>query len=69
MSAISTDERREVATCTVESSHECDSELELLSLWKYRLSCEHTVYYNCQLPPSYCPECGKKVQFDAYDYI
>lgn len=55
-------------TCEVESSHceECD---QPMSWFEYELSCGHSVTWNWQTPPNYCPECGRRVDYDANHYI
>lgn len=55
-------------TCEVESSHEHESD-GCYSWFEYELSCGHQVKSDCQLPPNYCPECGKKVEYNARNYI
>lgn len=48
-------------TCRVESSHEeeCD---QPISWFEHELSCGHSVSWDCELPPVYCPECGARVE-------
>lgn len=55
-------------TCRVDSSreNECD---QPVSWFEFELSCGHTVYWDSQIPPSYCPECGRKVVCDVADYV
>ena len=55
-------------TCRVESSHEVEGD-GCYSYFEYELTCGHEIAWGDQLPPSYCPECGRRVQFDAHDYI
>lgn len=56
------------STCEVESSHceECD---QPMSWFEYELSCGHSVTWNWQTPPNYCPYCGRRVDYDANHYI
>lgn len=60
--------RRAERTCRVDSSleEECDHPV---SWFEYELSCGHSVSLDSQIPPSYCPECGRKVVCDVADYV
>lgn len=55
-------------TCHVESSHEVEGD-ECYAYFEYELSCGHEIAWGDQLPPSYCPECGRRVLYDSDDYI
>ena len=54
--------------CEAVSSHEeeCD---QPVSWFKHELSCGHSASWGSQVPPSYCPECGRRVEYDASRYI
>ena len=62
------DNRRAERTCRVESSHEVEGD-GCYSYFKYELTCGHEIAWGDQLPPSYCPECGRRVLYDSNDYI
>lgn len=62
------EQRRTRRTCHVESSHEEEGD-GCYWYFKYELSCGHDIAWGDQLPPSYCPECGRRVQYDSNDYI
>lgn len=55
-------------TCRVESSHEVEGD-GCYAYFKYELTCGHEIAWGDQLPPSYCPECGRRVLYDSDDYI
>lgn len=55
-------------TCHVESSHEVEGDW-CCAYFEYELSCGHEMAWGDQLPPSYCPECGRRVLYDSNDYI
>lgn len=55
-------------TCRVESSHEEYGD-GCYSYFEYELNCGHGIAWDDQLPPSYCPECGRRVLYDSNDYI
>lgn len=55
-------------TCRVESSHEVEGD-GCYSYFEYELTCGHEIAWGDQLPPSYCPECGRRVLYDSDDYI
>ena len=55
-------------TCRVKSSHEVEGD-GCYSYFEYELSCGHEMAWGDQLPPSYCPECGRRVLYDSDDYI
>lgn len=55
-------------TCRVESSHEEEGD-GCYSYFEYELTCGHGIAWGGQLPPSYCPECGRRVLYDSNDYI
>ena len=55
-------------TCRVESSHEVEGD-GCYAYFEYELTCGHEMAWGYQLPPSYCPECGRKVLYDSDDYI
>ena len=55
-------------TCRVESSHEVESD-GCYSYFEHELTCGHEIACGDQLPPSYCPECGRRVLYDSGDYI
>ena len=55
-------------TCRVESSHEEEGD-GCYSYFEYELTCGHEMAWEDQLPPSYCPECGRRVLYDSNDYI
>lgn len=55
-------------TCRVESSHEEEGD-GCYSYFEYELTCGHEIARGDQLPPSYCPECGRRVLYDSNDYI
>lgn len=60
--------RRAERTCNVESSHEVEGD-GCYAYFEYELSCGHEIAWGDQLPPSYCPECGRRVLYDSDDYI
>lgn len=60
--------RRAERTCRVESSHEVEGD-GCYSYFEYELTCGHEIAWGYQLPPSYCPECGRRVLYDSDDYI
>lgn len=60
--------RRADRTCRVESSHEVEDDGSY-SYFEYELTCGHEIAWGYQLPPSYCPECGRRVLYDSDDYI
>lgn len=64
----SKDNRDAERTCRVESSHEEESD-GCYSYFEYELTCGHEMAWGDQLPPSYCPECGRRVLYDSDDYI
>ena len=55
-------------TCRVESSHEVEGD-GCYAYFEYELSCGHEIAWGDQLPPIYCPECGRRVLYDSDDYI
>ena len=55
-------------TCRVESSHEVEGD-GCYVYFEYELTCGHEIAWGDQLPPSYCPECGRMVLYDSDDYI
>ena len=55
-------------TCRVESSHEVEGD-GCYAYFEYELTCGHEIAWGDQLPPSYCPECGRRVLYDSNDYI
>ena len=55
-------------TCRVKSSHEVEGD-GCYSYFEYELSCGHEMAWGDQFPPSYCPECGRRVLYDSDDYI
>lgn len=55
-------------TCRVKSSHEVEGD-GCYAYFEYKLTCGHDIAWGDQLPPIYCPECGKKVLYDSDDYI
>jgi len=55
-------------TCRVESSHEVEGD-GCYAYFEYELACGHEIAWGDQLPPSYCPECGRRVLYDSDDYI
>lgn len=55
-------------TCRVESSHEEEGD-GCYSYFEYELTCGHEIAWGDQLPPSFCPECGRRVLYDSDDYI
>lgn len=55
-------------TCRVESSHEEEGD-GCYSYFKYELTCGHEIAWGDQLPPSYCPECGRRVLYDVNKYL
>ena len=55
-------------TCRVKSSHEVEGD-GCYSYFEYELTCGHEIAWGDQLPPSYCPECGRRVLYDSNDYI
>ena len=60
--------RRAERTCRVESSHEVEGD-GCYAYFEYELTCGHEIAWGNQLPPSYCPECGRRVSYDSDDYI
>lgn len=66
--AVRTWNRRAESTCRVESSHEEEGD-GCYSYFKYELTCWHEIAWGDQLPPSYCPECGRRVLYDSNNYI
>ena len=66
--AISGWNRRAERTCRVESSHEVEGD-GCYAHFEYELTCGHEIAWGDQLPPSYCPECGRRVSYDSDDYI
>lgn len=60
--------RRAERTCRVESSHEVEGD-GCYAHFEYELTCGHEIAWGDQLPPSYCPECGRRVSYDSDDYI
>ena len=64
----SKDNRRAERTCRVESSHEVEGD-GCYAYFEYELTCGHEIAWGDQLPPSYCPECGRRVLYDSDDYI
>ena len=60
--------RRAERTCRVESSHEVEGD-GCYAYFEYELTCGHEIAWGDQLPPSYCPECGRRVSYDSDDYI
>lgn len=55
-------------TCRVKSSHEEEGD-GCYAYFEYELSCGHEIAWGDQLPPSYCPECGRRLLYDSNDYI
>ena len=55
-------------TCRVESSHEEEGD-GCYSYFEYELTCGHEIAWEDQLPPRYCPKCGRRVLYDCTDYI
>lgn len=55
-------------TCRVKSSHEVEGD-GCYAYFEYELNCGHEIVWGDQLPPSYCPECGRRVLYDINDYI
>ena len=55
-------------TCRVESSHEVEGD-GCYAYFEYELTCGHEIAWGDQLPPSYCPECGRRGLYDSNDYI
>ena len=55
-------------TCRVKSSHEVEGD-GCYAYFEYELTCGHEIAWGDQLPPSYCPECGRRVLYDSNDYI
>ena len=55
-------------TCRVKSSHEVEGD-GCYAYFEYKLTCGHDIAWGDQLPPSYCPECGRRVLYDSNDYI
>lgn len=55
-------------TCEVESSHYEEYDYPV-SWFEHELSCGHSVTWSWQTPPNYCPECGRRVDYDANHYI
>ena len=66
--AVESWNRRAERTCHVESSHEEEGD-GCYSYFEYELTCGHETAWGDQLPPSYCPECGRRVLYDSNDYI
>ena len=60
--------RRAERTCRVESSHEEEGD-GCYSYFEYELTCGHEIAWADQLPPSYCPECGRRVLYDVNKYL
>ena len=58
--AISTWNRRAERTCRVESSHEVEGD-GCYAYLEHELTCGHEIAWGDRLPPSYCPECGRRV--------
>ena len=61
-------DREAERTCRVECSHEVEGD-GCYSYFEYELTCGHEIAWGNQLPPSYCPECGRRVLYDSNDYI